>query len=293
MPVLHIKPLHAAGVFSGLCAGALAVFLWAGNGTAAAAGAPPVFAPHKAMYDFGMIAVTSGAAISDIRGKMFYEQDDVCDAWTTDHRYTMSYYYPERQPVVNTSHYVAWESKDQNQFQFNSERQENGVVTELLRGSVLREEAGSTKAEYVRPAALSFDLPKGYFLPTAHLKEVVRRAQAGEKFFYASMFDGTDADGPIDVNVFIGDKVTPDEMKKLLTGPAGKKLDAKLLPAEAWHVRMAIFPLKDGSAMVPVYEMALVLHANSVVSHVVVDYKSFKVEQRLTALESLPPHDCP
>jgi len=293
MPDLHIKSLRSVVASCALCAGVLGAVMFMGISRAEAAGASPAFAPHKAMYDFGMISVTSGAAISDIRGKMFYEQDDVCDAWTTDHRYTMSYYYPERQPVVNTSHYVAWESKDQSQFQFNSERQENGVVTELLRGSVLRAPEGKTKAEYVRPEALSFDLPKGYFLPTAHLKEVVRRAQAGEKLFYASMFDGTDADGPIDVNVFIGDKVTPDEMEKLLAGPDGKKLDAKLLPAEAWHVRMAVFPLKDSTAMVPVYEMALVLHANSVVSHVVVDYKSFKVEQRLTALAALPAHDCP
>src|SRR5690606_8670064 len=96
------------------------------------------FAAHKALYDFGMVSVTSGAGISDIRGQMFYEQDDVCDAWTTDHRFTVAYYYPERQPIINTSHYVAWEAKDQSQFQFSSERQENGVTAEQLRGFITR-----------------------------------------------------------------------------------------------------------------------------------------------------------
>jgi hypothetical protein len=45
--------------------------------------------------------------------------------------------------------------------------------------------------------------------------------------------------------------------------------------------------------MTPAYEMDLVLHDNSVVSYALVDYKSFKVEQRLTALEPLPLRKCP
>lgn len=267
----------------------------------AAALSPPVeaptaeFAAHKALYDFALVSVTSGAGIADIRGNMFYEQDDACDAWTTDHRFTVTYYYPERQPVVNTSHYVAWESKDQSQFQFSSERQENGMMTELLRGSVERGKDGAATAEYVRPEELSFNLPAGYMLPTAHLREIVKHAKAGDRFFNAVMFDGTDADGPIEVNVFIGDKLSASELSQHLPKEAkpGETLEEDLLTANAWPVRMAVFPLMDAQGMTPAYEMDVILHDNSVISHALVDYKSFKVEQRLTALESLPLRKCP
>lgn len=270
--------------------------------TGAAALTPPVpqaearpVVPHKALYDFAMVSVTSGAGVTDIRGNMFYEQDDACDAWTTDHRFTVVYYYPERQPLVNTSHYVAWEAKDQSQFQFSSERQENGVVTELLRGSVARDADGGATAEYVRPDDLSFTLPQGYFLPTGHVREIVKRAQAGERFFNAVMFDGTDADGPIEVSVFIGDRLTPAEIAAYMPAAVkeGETLDTSLLSPQAWPVRMAVFPLMKKDSMTPVYEMDIILHDNSVVSHVLVDYKSFKVEQRLTALEPLPARKCP
>lgn len=269
---------------------------------AAVAVSPPVrqmeasgVVPHKALYDFAMVSVTSGAGVTDIRGHMFYEQDDACDAWTTDHRFTVTYYYPERRPLVNTSHYVAWESKDQSQFQFSSERQENGVVTELLRGSVERAQDGAATAEFVRPDDLAFELPQGYLLPTGHIKEILKHAKAGERFFSAVMFDGTDADGPIAVTAFIGDKLTAEELKAHAPKAVkkGEKLDAALLSPHAWPVRMAIFPLAQKDRMVPSYEMDIVLHDNSVVSYALVDYKSFKVEQRLTALEPLPRRKCP
>jgi len=261
----------------------------------AAPAEPRAVVPHKALYDFAMVSVTSGAGVTDIRGNMFYEQDDACDAWTTDHRFTVIYYYPERQPLVNTSHYVAWESKDQSQFQFSSERQENGVVTELLRGSVAREKDGAATAAYVRPDELSFALPQGYFLPTGHIREILKHAQAGDRFFNAVMFDGTDADGPIEVSVFIGDKLTPAEIAQYTpkAPKEGETLDTSLLSPDAWPVRMAVFPLAQKDSMTPAYEMDIVLHDNSVVSHALVDYKSFKVEQRLTALEPLPIRKCP
>jgi len=269
---------------------------------AAVAVSPPVLpayantvTPHKALYDFSLVSVTSGAGVTDIRGHMFYEQDDACDAWTTDHRFTVTYYYPERQPLVNTSHYVAWEAKDQSQFQFSSERQENGVVTELLRGFVAREKDGAATAEYVRPDDLTFSLPQGYFLPTGHINEILKHAKAGDRFFNAVMFDGTDADGPIEASVFIGDKLTPEQLKQHLPKVVqkGKTFDRALLSPNAWPVRMAIFPLVQKDSMTPAYEMDLILHDNSVVSYALVDYKSFKVEQRLTALEPLPIRKCP
>lgn len=265
------------------------------NGLSPAAGGVSV-APHKALYDYKMVSVESGAGVSGIKGKMYYEQDDACDAWTTDQRFTTEYHYPERKPVVSGSHYVAWEAKDGSLFHFSSERQENGVMTEQLRGSVARADDGSAKAEYSRPEDLSFDLPKGYVLPTLHTTEIIRRARAGEKIYNAILFDGTDADGPVEMNAFIGKKATAEEIAATLKDKP--QVDASLLTPDAWHVRIALFPLeekegreKDG--MSPSYEMDMILHDNTVVSWSLVDYKSFKVEQFLSAIEKLPQKSCP
>jgi len=289
---------------SAVCAAALAV-LGAGiapadgaaAGKAASASTPAVaisLAPHKALYDMKLVSVSSGAGITDIRGNMLYEQDDACDAWTTDHRFTIEYFYPERPASVNTTHYVSWEAKDQSQFQFSSERQENGTPTEQLRGAVTRATDTAAVAEFTRPEDLYFELPKGYVLPSFHTQELIRHARTGRQTYHSILFDGTDKEGPVEVNAIVTRKLSPEEvMQKIPATPkAGEKMDKDLLAGEAWLVRMAVFPAADAENMSPTYEMNLVLHGNGVVSHVLVDYKSFKVEQTLTAVEALPQKPC-
>ena len=149
---------------------------------------------------------------------------------------------------------------------------------------------GAAKAVYSRPDSLKYDLPAGYLLPTAHTIEVIRHARAGDHFFSVVMFDGTDADGPVEIGTFIGKKVTAEELKKIAAG--NNKIDAALLTPEAWHVRMAVFPLKDTEESAPAYEMEMILHANGVISYALIDYKTFVIEQNLTALEKLPTKKC-
>lgn len=258
-----------------------------------------VMVSHKAIYDFRMLGISSGnGGLSDIRGSMFYEQADACDGWTTDHRFTSEYFYPERPALLNVSQYSAWEAKDASLFQFNSERQENGNPGEQLRGAVEPHEGSGVKAAFSRPPELSFDLPAGYYLPVQHTSEMIRRARKGEKIFHAVLFDGTDAEGPVEVNAIITKALSADELAALskdASGKPGSRIDASLLAAPAWRVRMAVFPLypKDGQDnATPSYEMDMVLHDNGVVSDAVVDYRQFKLAQRLTALEKLPPPAC-
>lgn len=271
----------------------------AGSSAAAPAKAIPApaasYAPHKALYDIKLVSVSSGAGITDIRGNMLYEQDDVCDAWTTDHRFTLEYYFPERPATVNTTHYVSWEAKDQSQFNFSSDRQENGTLTEQLRGSVTRGVDNGATAEFTRPQDLYFELPKGYVLPSFHTQEIIRTAREGKRTYHSILFDGTDKEGPVEVNAIVTRKLTPEDViSRIAKKPAdGYKIDKSLLTADAWLVRMAVFPTTDDENMSPTYEMDLVLHDNGVVSHVLVDYKTFKIEQILTAVEPLSAKACP
>ena len=258
-----------------------------------------VLVPHKAIYDFKMQGISSGSgAISDIRGRMFYEQADACDGWTTDHRFTSEYFYPERPAVHNVSQYSAWEAKDGSLFRFNSERQEDNTPGEQLRGGIERNADGATVAQYSRPPELSFDLPADYYLPVSHTTEMIRRARKGDKIFNAVLFDGTDADGPVEVNAVITRELTADEhaaIAKQLNTDAGKDGAADLLGARAWRIRMAVFTLhpKEGvDNTTPSYEMDMVLHDNGVISDAVVDYQQFKVAQKLSALEALPAAGC-
>lgn len=253
-------------------------------------GAVASVATHKALYEFKLLSADSSVGLSSVDGKMYFEQDDTCDAWTTDRRFATRYFYTEQESDQDNSHYIAFESKDGQQFSFSSERQENGEVTEKLRGSVEAAAEGAARAVYSRPEGVSYRLPPGYLLPIGHNIEIIRRAQAGESFYDAAVFDGTDADGPVEVSTFIGSKATDAEIRNIAA--RHKKIDARLLTPDAWHVRMAVFPLEDTVEMLPSYEMEMVMHDNGVVSDVIIDYGSFRIAQKLVALEKLPPKKC-
>lgn len=245
---------------------------------------------HKALYELKMVSAEPGAGLNGVNGKMYFEQDATCDAWITGQRITTNYQYVDVPAVADTGRYAALESKDGKQFDFNADRQENGEMTEQIRGTVERAADGAARAVYSRPEGTKYDLPAGYYLPTAHTMEVVRHALAGDHFFSAVVFDGTDADGPVEIGTFIGKKVTAEELSKISSGKS--KIDASLLTPNAWHIRMAVFTLKDEGESTPDYEMEIILHDNGVISHAVVDYKTFVIEQNLTALEKLPSKKC-
>lgn len=246
--------------------------------------------PHKAIYHFKLLGATSGTTLNGLDGKMYFEIDDTCDAYTTEHRFSTVYDYQERQPFMTQSHYVAYEGKTDRQFSFSSEDKENGEVAELLRGYVEPLADGTARAIYARPEEKEFHLPKGYLLPTAFTEELIRAAAAGQKFFTAVMFDGADTDGPVHVNAFIERHASKAELDEIWAGNA--QIDRKLLEGEAWHIRAAVFPLYQPEEMAPSYEMKIIQHANGVIGHAVIDYKTFQVEQALGALEALPPRPC-
>lgn len=259
-----------------------------------------LLAPHKALYSFRMVSAESSSPVTGLRGRMMYAQDEDCDAVSTVHRFTAEYHYPERPPALNSSQYVSWEKKDGTAFHFNSERRENGTLVEEIHGAAAIEAGAAGKVSYARPQEIFFGLPAGAYFPARHTAEIIRRAKAGDKMFDAVIFDGTDTAGPMAANVFIVRAATAEDIAAVarpekqddvsVAGDAGAEeaevtgFDATLLTPQAWHIRMAVFPLAAEDGLLPEYEMDLLLHDNGVISHVVVDYRSFTVEQRMTAI---------
>ncbi len=251
----------------------------------------PHIAFYKAIYAMNLVSTAPNSIVTGVGGEMYYEQDDTCHAWTTEQRLATRYDYRSGASVNDAARYAAFESKDGKHFSFNAEHQEDGKTDQQISGSVTRAANGAGNAVYTRPDGTQYALPKGYFLPVAHTAAIIRRAEAGEHFFSAVLFDGTDAAGAAETSVFIGRQETAAERKEI--AGADKYIDAKLLAPKAWHVRIAVFPLEDKWASTPAYEMDMILASNGVVSHAVVHYKNFAVEQRLTALQPLPAAHCP
>lgn len=235
-------------------------------------------APHRAIYDVVMTASRSSAQVINIRGKMFYEWGVACDAFVTNHRFNLVYEYADSPGMRVSSDFTTHEATDGGAFNFSSRRSRDGQLYQDLRGS-----SNIEQAVYTSPEDLSFDLPSGTMFPSTHTLHMIDRMKTGTKFFSATVFDGSDEDGPIEINTFFGPAANP-----MKTVKPSDKLDMSLLNTPARHVRMAVFPLNSDEEESD-YEMSLIFHDNGVISDMVIDYDDFSVRQTLVALEKIEP----
>ena len=195
--------------------------------------------PHKALYDIDLVATRSGSQILNISGKMFYEWKSSCDAWATDHRFSLFYEYADSPSMRITSDFTTFEKYDGNEFNFSSRRKRDGTLYQELRGFAKSSDKGG-EAEFSVPKGLAFDLEPDTLYPMGHTIEMIRKAKANKKFFSATVFDGSDEEGPVEINTFIG-----KQANALAKIKASEDLDMSLLNTKAWNVRMAVFPEND------------------------------------------------
>lgn len=241
--------------------------------------------PHKALYKIDLASTRSGSQIVNISGEMYYEWRASCDAWISDHRFDLLYEYADNAPMRITSDFSTYEAYDGDTLDYTSRRKRDGVLFEELRGHAKIKETGVGEAVYTMPEGLHFDLPRGSVFPLGHSRLMLENIKSGNTLFKSVIFDGSDEEGPVEVNAFIGKPV--NAMAKL---QGVENLDTSLLNTPAWNVRLAFFPLKDDAAAAD-YEMDMVFHQNGVISSMLIEYDDFSITQELVALEPLE-NDC-
>lgn len=251
---------------------------------AAAAASPAqksVFAAHKALYEIRLSGTKSGSQIVNITGQMLYEWQPTCEAWIANHRFNLFYEYADSPAMKISSDFSTYETFDGKSIDFTSQRKRDGQLVEELRGSADLDDAGKGSAVYTLPRGLEFDLPPGSLLPMSHTKSILDAIQANQKIYHATVFDGSDAEGPVEINAIIGKVVPEGEIVK-----AEKDIDAGLLKSPAHKIRLAFFPLNNASESSD-YEMDIVLHDNGIISDMFIEYDDFSITQKLIALEPL------
>jgi len=243
--------------------------------------AKELLAPHKALYEIKMVATRSGSQIVNISGQMFYEWKPTCDAWVTDHRFTLFYEYADSPGMKVSSDFSTYETFDGESFNFSARRKRDNTLYQELRGqaNLVNEQGG--KATYTIPDELNFNLNQDALFPMSHTVEMIKQAKSNKKFFQSTVFDGSDDEGPVEINTFIG---KPVNAMTLVNG--NDNIDMSLINTPAWQVRMAVFPKLDPRAQSD-YEMSMVFHENGVISDMLVEYDDFSVTQSLVALEKL------
>jgi hypothetical protein len=283
MPAVFARSVTHAIVFCALLA-------WGGGNARAADLESRVAAlglvPHKALYDVRLVSTHSGSQIVNISGQMYYQWEQTCEAWISNHRFNMLYEYADTAPMKVSSDFLTYEPLDGQSLSFTSQRKRDNEVAEELRGQALLGAGGAGTAQYTLPAGMHFDLPAGTLLPMGHSVALAEKIRDGQTFFKSTIFDGSDETGPVEVSAVISKPLTaPAALQK---ASDGGPIDRKLLDSPARKVRLAFFPLQAQDPTSD-YEMTMVLHDNGIISDMTIEYDDFTVSQTLIALESVPP----
>ncbi len=236
-------------------------------------------APHRAIYQLDLASARMGSQVSDVGGQMLFVWEDSCDGWTVEQRYRTNYVFAEGGQVEQRMTYATWESKDGRDFNFSVRNVTGNLTDEEVRGIASFTGEGPGTVEFRMPENREERLPSGTLFPTAHTLRLLDEAEAGQRFFIAMLFDGTEVDGLNEISAVIGD-----------LQPAVSAENA-LLERPSWPVQLAFFSLAEPTSE-PTYEMSVTLYDNGIVDGMLIDYGDFVVRATLLELEPVEAPDC-
>ncbi len=247
--------------------------------------------PHKALYNISLHSVKSAAKVINVEGQILYAMQQTCEGYLGNHHFNLLYEYADTPGLHVTSDFTSFENFAGNKLEFFSSRNRESDLIEEYSGEAKLNAAGDGLVQYLQPLARDFDLPEGALFPNQHTLKVIEAARKGDKFYTATVFDGSDEKGPVIVNAFILDSGVPLVPMNASVSNDSKGVESPLLDTKSWKVRLAFFPL-ESELSEPDYEMTVRLHENGVISDMFVEYTDFSVTQKLVAIEENSKAEC-
>jgi hypothetical protein len=264
----------------------LALLLTALAGLLAPAADAASIVPHKAVYALRLAEEQAEfGGVSDARGKLEFDWEDVCDGWAVRQRTHIIVTHRDGSEIAFGWSLNAWEAKDGLSYRFFVKRLFATGESEEIQGSArLERPGGPGEALYERPEERRLALPAGTIFPTQHSREVIEAVESDALPFWRVVFDGSGEEGLFGINVALARELGPDAPHSLAS--------PMLREVPSWHVGVAYFGMTEDSQAEPEYEQEMRLYANGVVDDLLLDYGDFTLDATLADLQEAPAPGC-
>ncbi len=249
--------------------------------TAPAEAADSAVAPHRAIYEVGLVRADPASGIAGLSGAAFYEWSADCDRTVVNRDTRLEVQPPEGEPVSVRVEFSAWERLDGRAFGFAGRTDRNGIATEARSGTARLAAAGGGEVVYSQPRGRRLALEPGTMFPSAWVRDVIDHARTGKGLLTRSVFFGEDEDDLLTASVLV-----------LPTGASGDSPDAPaaLDGLARWRAQFAFFGADD--AALPTFESTEWFYENGVGGDAVIAFPEFTIRYRLKAVELHDPPDC-
>ncbi len=223
--------------------------------------------PHRASYLLSLGRNMSGSDVVNVQGVMSFEFADVCEGWTTTQKARIKFYYEDGQ-----------------RYRFFMRNMDGDSVASEYQGEARIEAPGEAGVvSFESPRARKLTLPRGTLFPTGHSLALLHHAAAGEPTFLATVFDGSDDKGPVEVSAVLAGRGTPSA--------DAAKISPLLSVGPVYRLGLAFFPL-EGDSTTPQQEQMVSMYANGIIDRLVLDYGRFTIDAVLKKVEPLPVPGC-
>jgi len=258
---------------------------------ASAASAPRTgeLLPHRASYLLTLGHNLSGSDVVNVQGVMAYEFADACDGWTTSQKARLKFFYDDGRTDEVGWNLNSWESKDGKRYRFFMRNLDGDNVTSEYKGEAEMPTPGQAGlVRFETPAQKRLALPRGTLFPTGHSIALFRHLAAGDPTFLATVFDGSDDKGPMEISAALAGSSKPAAEQA--------KLSPLLSSGPIYRLSLAFFAPQGeataGDEATPQQEQSVSIYANGVIDRMTLDYGSFTVDAVLKKLEGLPAPGC-
>jgi hypothetical protein len=241
--------------------------------------------PHRAVYNLELADASERSGITSMYGRMVYEfTGSECEGYRVNFRFVTQVDTGGEKKITDQQS-TTFEDMKNGRFEFESKTYNNEQLAKQVSGMAERRD-GKISVDLTEPVARELSLTAARF-PTQHTLDVINRAEHGEHFFEARIFDGSDnGDKTLYTSTVMSSPVaaTPDD-------PDADKA-GKLKSEKAWPVTIAYFDDAKGSDGIPTYRMSFKLYANGVSRNLLMDYGDFSLRGNLVSLDFLPESAC-
>jgi len=237
-------------------------------------------AAHRALYKLSLEGARSGD-VTAASGTMTYEVIDACEGWAVQQRLEMSLINRDGQEIQMVSDYATWEAKNGLKLTFRMRQSTESATTQVTSGeAVLESFGGKGEIHYDKPAQTVKPLPPGTLFPMWHTATIIAGAEQGKKFLSLPLFDGTTDSGAQDTFAVIASWNKPQafHISTLAKLPSGR-------------VHVSFFE-RNGTGVVPDYEVGMRYWENGVADDLRMDFGDFVMDGKLTEFKMQPPRHC-
>ncbi|MEO0671956.1 MAG: cell envelope integrity EipB family protein [Pseudomonadota bacterium] len=288
MPRRLRTPGWHIGISRGLAASSIVI---AATAVTPATASDVGVAPHRAIYEISLARTSANANVTDLSGRMVYElTGSRCTGFKQTMRFVTRTSDNRGQPTVSDMRSSFKENGDSDLFEFESENFRNERRTDRTLGSA-KKSGRAIDLKLQRPSRRSKTIEGPVMFPVAHSLAILKAANAGDKVFTATVFDGSEkGDKVFETTAAIGQRLEPG-----YNGELPRKGDFPVLDSErAWPVSLSYFERSEKRAdNVPSYELAFVFFENGVSRRLFIDYGAFAIRGALSKLEMLDTKPCP